>query len=622
VRAHNLEQAIAAYQQALTVTTQEAMPVAWATTMNNLAIAYRVRIRGVRADNLEQAIAAYQQALTVRTQEAMPHDYRQTQRNLGHVYFDDQRWQDAYTAYAAAIETTEMLYTLDEGTQAGRQTELEQNEDLATRAGYCLAQLDRFTEAVEILERGRARMFHERYNTTLFNKASEHERNTLIQDQEQVKIWAAEYRQQPSEAHLTALKQAQTHLATSLANIRQTLPEFMPDGLDFPAIQAIATHCPLIYLATTPQGSMALIVTAKAVQVVWLAALTTEQLDQWLYDREDYRGYLHGINLLGDTPQETLEQVLKPSLQALLPELQQRLITPLLAELTTPTALIIAMDTLNLLPLPACTEMVTLSFAPSARLIATADTGTAPSFLGIGNPSTTDQISLDYGVAEVTSIARLFPQHQLLCEQAATREAVLAQLTDKTHVHFSSHGRFDMDTPLTSALYLAGTDRLNIEDILLDKLDFTQTQLVVLAACQTGISDFQKAPNEVMGFPAVFMHAGVPMLISTLWPVEEISTTLLLQHFYQFYLQEQQLPAQALQQAQTWLREADYQTLADFCNTMSLTVSGLAQKQYENLADYYGYKVQQTTLPFAHPYYWAGFIFSGAETAIKAKRTL
>ncbi|NJR70004.1 MAG: tetratricopeptide repeat protein, partial [Synechococcales cyanobacterium CRU_2_2] len=74
-RAENIELAIAAYQQALTVRTQTAMPIEWAQTTNNLANAYSDRIKGDRAENLEQAIAAYEQALTVMT-TALPDDCR------------------------------------------------------------------------------------------------------------------------------------------------------------------------------------------------------------------------------------------------------------------------------------------------------------------------------------------------------------------------------------------------------------------------------------------------------------------------------------------------------------------------------------------------------------------
>jgi len=87
IRWINLELSIAAYQQALTVMTQEAMPIAWAETMVNLATAYYSRIRGDRAENLEQTIVLYQQALTVMTKETMPAEWATTMMNLANVYY-------------------------------------------------------------------------------------------------------------------------------------------------------------------------------------------------------------------------------------------------------------------------------------------------------------------------------------------------------------------------------------------------------------------------------------------------------------------------------------------------------------------------------------------------------
>ncbi|MEH1765044.1 MAG: hypothetical protein ACYTXE_07645 [Nostoc sp.] len=43
---------------------------------------YRDRIKGDRADNIENAIAAYNAALTVRTREALPQNWAATQNNL------------------------------------------------------------------------------------------------------------------------------------------------------------------------------------------------------------------------------------------------------------------------------------------------------------------------------------------------------------------------------------------------------------------------------------------------------------------------------------------------------------------------------------------------------------
>ena len=87
-KAENLEQAIACYEQALLVRTQSDFPVQWAATQNSLGIAYSDRIKKDKAENLEQAIACYQQALLVRTQSDFPVQWATTQNNLGNAYSD------------------------------------------------------------------------------------------------------------------------------------------------------------------------------------------------------------------------------------------------------------------------------------------------------------------------------------------------------------------------------------------------------------------------------------------------------------------------------------------------------------------------------------------------------
>ncbi len=57
-----LEISIACYQLALQEWRQDNLPLDWAKTQNNLALAYCDRIAGDRRENLEQAIACYQLA--------------------------------------------------------------------------------------------------------------------------------------------------------------------------------------------------------------------------------------------------------------------------------------------------------------------------------------------------------------------------------------------------------------------------------------------------------------------------------------------------------------------------------------------------------------------------------
>jgi tetratricopeptide (TPR) repeat protein len=79
-----LEEAVAAYRDALKEQTRERVPLDWATTQNNLGIALRtLGERGGGTPPLEQAVAAFRDALKERTRERVPLDWAATQSNLG-----------------------------------------------------------------------------------------------------------------------------------------------------------------------------------------------------------------------------------------------------------------------------------------------------------------------------------------------------------------------------------------------------------------------------------------------------------------------------------------------------------------------------------------------------------
>ena len=64
-RGENIEKAIAFFEAALQVYTRDAFAQDWAMTQNNLANAYKDRIKGDRGENIEKAIAFFQAALEV-----------------------------------------------------------------------------------------------------------------------------------------------------------------------------------------------------------------------------------------------------------------------------------------------------------------------------------------------------------------------------------------------------------------------------------------------------------------------------------------------------------------------------------------------------------------------------
>lgn len=82
----NLKLAIAAYEDALRVRTFDAFPQGYATTQNNLAVAYAGLAEVCDKEaNLNRAIAGFRQALRGFTFEALPEDYARTQGNLARV---------------------------------------------------------------------------------------------------------------------------------------------------------------------------------------------------------------------------------------------------------------------------------------------------------------------------------------------------------------------------------------------------------------------------------------------------------------------------------------------------------------------------------------------------------
>jgi tetratricopeptide (TPR) repeat protein len=82
-----LNEAVAAYREALTVYTRAETPVDWAMTQNNLGSALQTQAESMGGPEsirvLNEAITAYRDALSVRTRTDMPSEWGMTHNNLG-----------------------------------------------------------------------------------------------------------------------------------------------------------------------------------------------------------------------------------------------------------------------------------------------------------------------------------------------------------------------------------------------------------------------------------------------------------------------------------------------------------------------------------------------------------
>jgi len=166
---------------------------------------------------------------------------------------------------------------------------------------------------------------------------------------------------------------------------------------------------------------------------------------------------------------------------------------------------------------------------------------------------------------EVAYLQAGFEGHFLTAEKANER-SFKAIAPNYGVIHLAMHGRSDTLRPILSSLVFT-ENRDSIEDNFLQAYEISrldlQAQLVVLSACETGYGIFEQGEG-VLSLARSFMYAGVPSLVVSLWSVDDQSTALLMQFFYQ-HLAEGLPKDQALRQAKLdFMAQADARTMHPF----------------------------------------------------------
>jgi len=647
----NLQEATVCYQRALAIYGPLVAPLEYAATLRNLGSAYVSLSTFGQEDYLLQAIRCYEQALAVYTREGSPADHQRVSSDLGDVHLGKCRWLEAHMAYDSAIAAVEMLYQAA-AMDASRQSELAEGAGLYRKDAYCLARLGRWTEAVERLESARARTMTEtlaRDRAAIVDSNAE-DRRSFEEIRDQIRILEAEtrsLRRETSEGDMprrfvelsARLGKARNELSSIIERIRTYIAEFMPTNLSRESIAAVSTpDCPLVYLATTSHGSLALIVPHTIERLpeayaVWIDGFAQDALDRILYGGNATSGFLHAI-MRSDASS------LAGELESVIPVLGERLMDPVaerLLSLGYHRCMLIACGRLSVLPLHAARlpdgryvdQVVEIDYAPCARVLLYARQRAPkhgiPSLFAVVDPPHRQRVPvgdttvllgeprLPYAHVEVRAIAALFPQghSDILWEEEATRAAVLTRRLDHSHLHFSCHGLYDSEAPLASSLALSGEDELTLADIL-DSLELS-ARVAVLSACRTAITDFRHVPDEFIGLPAGFMQAGASSVIGTLWTVHDISTALLLRCFYRYHLEDGLTAASALHRARQWLRASTADEL-DLVSCFMEVYERSGKADVNALAKLEYYQTHGDEKPFVHPYHWAQFAFYGVDT--------
>jgi CHAT domain-containing protein len=260
-------------------------------------------------------------------------------------------------------------------------------------------------------------------------------------------------------------------------------------------------------------------------------------------------------------------------------KLYKRLFQPLKFSLSKRKLVIVSHGVLHYLPINALhdgneyiIDHYSLRMMPSAstmKYLNEKKTEKSGGILSFGNPDLGDpKFDLEYAQNEATEITRIIPGSKVFTRKEATEEAFRKNGRDYRYFHFATHGQFDPEYPLKSALLLApdakSNGMLTVDKLYSMNLD---ADLVTLSACETGLSKIANG-DDLVGLTRGFLYAGSRSIVASLWKVDDLATSQLMTRFY-------------MELGKTNKREA------------------LRAAQLE------------TKKKYPHPYYWAAFQLTG-----------
>ncbi len=282
-----------------------------------------------------------------------------------------------------------------------------------------------------------------------------------------------------------------------------------------------------------------------------------EALIEYYYSDKDMlafiltRGELKAVRLSGDKLVDEVRQF-RTLLEnpasggdlSLAQSLYQRLIRPLKGHLNKRDLVIVPHGALHYLPFNALhdgrgymIERYGIRVLPSASVMEYLRAGASPKpadILAFGNPDLGDpRYDLIYAQEEAQAVARTRRQSRVLLRGDATETAFRKYGAGFRYIHFATHGQFDSDAPLKSALLLAGDKesdgRLTVDKLYSMRVD---ADLVTLSACETGLGKVASG-DDVVGLTRGFLYAGSRSVVASLWKVDDLATSYLMTEFYE-----------------------------------------------------------------------------------------
>ena len=598
--------------EAIAVGPAAVSPRVWAAFLVNAGTSYRDRV-GDEAENCRRAKEVFRTAIQMSSRFGMYEILRRAVLRLSLLRERLGEWEDSYAELSAARTLLEQAYA-GAVSDEGKDATADSNWLVYQRLAHACVRTGRTQEAFLNAEQGNARVLRDELAQLPIPALGVpqyllDEESALLDRLRIADLLLRRTDEQDARAKLTAELQA----------VRERLNKVWDKMSHNPEAQGYVKSRrgePLrwdeIHEWLTRQGS--------PTAIVEFADLS-KQLHAFIVRTGDVEPQVVALDL----PEADLLRLVTKWTEELLDpragrgsaeDLANRLLAPILPHLLGSSVVcFVPLGLLHYIPLHSLTvdgkillEHAVVQYAPSAAAAMQKAQGPAQGAMSAmavaGNPTG----DLPFAEIEAAAVARRFRFRALLRDEASAK-AVIEALSKADRAHLAAHAWFDQSDPLASGILLAGRTVLDARRAMHEKL---RLKLLVLSACSTG-QHMVRVSNSISGLARGFLYAGVRQLVLSLWPVNDLSTMLLMDRFHCFL--EQGLTAgQALRQAQLDLRAATNATIArQFAEERRR-----APKDRELDEATASYIWRRFTLadpnvrPFEHPHYWSPFFVTGA----------
>jgi len=654
----NVRESIKTYERALVENPREIRPRLWARTRGQMATAYELlhkledllhRGPGGLADRakvdlpnrsdetmrcLELAAEALEDMLLVYTFEADPTEYLKNAVKLASCHVGRRDWEAAATVFASAALAADRLLADVESCESEVRDTLRTLGDLSIKGPFVEIMNDRLMQSLAVLEIGRARLLAKTLRLTSLPLSDDKrkELNQLLKDLSvQERLLVAPNlidRTTPLDEAIRLrnkfreiLAEVDPAILSPKIDAEQLLMEVLSD--DTVIVVPVLTEVGGRILLGYSSGHDVTLETCDTDSVISLEygvlASSVKGVPGW---REAYRDLVYSVSPGLDSWKDVL--------QAIAECLGELIAEPILPKLTAPdrtcTRLeILPHGSLGLLPLNLARDRVTgaalidrfeISVSPSLTALAHVRRrnrhAKTPRTIAFLRYTKGQERQLQYTLVESDLVTSWFDRSLCAVKDGCTtsKEQVLDSLRGQDIWHFACHGTFDPNMPLQSGLGPFRKEWLTLEE-LFDARGLGNPQLVVLSACSTGLYDTRELPSEFIGLPNAFLQLGAAAVIATLWPIDDVMTSLLIGRFYEEYMGHGKPTCSALRASQLWLRDLQVEELERVVEkwvSENRLTSENVPKVREAIKNW---TALNPTSP-ARTAYWAGFVHFGA----------